>query len=331
MKKVKKLGKLFLKSLILFLCIFLFSSLINTLDLLEQNKKNELIDTNVEDVEKQDSNLEKNKIVEATINDNNSDSNNINNDYKYMKVHYIDVGNGDSIFIELPNNTNMLIDAGESSKGDKVVDYIKSLGYSNINYVIGTHPHTDHIGGLSKVINSFTIEKIYMPKVISTSKTYENLLNTIMNKGLKIQTARAGIDIINSQGLLITLLAPNNDLYSDLNNYSVVIKIEYQDVKFLFMGDAEEKSENEILCDVESDVIKVGHHGSNTSSSKKFVSRVNAKYAIISVGSDNNYNHPNIDIVNRWKDANAKVYRTDENGTIVVSTNGSTLNVEKEK
>lgn len=328
MIKVKKLGKLCLKSLILFLCIFLFNSLLNTLDLFEQNKKNELRNTNVE---KQDSNLEKNKIVEATIDDNNSDGNNIKNDFKYMKVHYIDIGNGDSIFIELPNNINMLIDAGESEKGNKVVDYIKSLGYSNINYVIVTHPHTDHIGGLSKVINSFTIEKIYMPKVISTSKTYENLLNTIMNKGLKIQTARAGMDIINSKGLLITILAPNNDSYTDLNNYSVVIKIEYQGVKFLFMGDAEEKSENEILCDVESDVIKVGHHGSNTSSSKEFVSRVNAKYAIISVGSDNNYNHPNIDIVNRWKDANAKVYRTDLDGTIVVSTNGSTLNVEKEK
>ncbi len=331
MIKVKKLGKLCLKSLILFLCIFLLNNLLNTLDLFEQNKNNEISDTNVEDVEKQDSNIEKNKIVESTIDNNNSGGNNISNDFKYMNVHYIDVGNGDSIFIELPNNTNMLIDAGESSKGDNVVDYIKSLGYSNINYIIGTHPHTDHIGGLSKIINSFTIEKIYMPKVISTSKTYENLLNTIMNKGLKIQTARAGMNIINSQGLLVTILAPNNDSYADLNNYSVVVKIEYQDVKFLFMGDAEEKSENEILDDVESDVIKVGHHGSNTSSSKKFVSRVNAKYAIISVGSDNNYNHPNMDIVNRWKDADAKVYRTDLDGTIVVSTNGSTLNVEKEK
>lgn len=320
MKKIRKISKLFLESLIIFSCLFLLNNLFNYLELSEQKQGNELDNTSVVNSEKKDDLLQ---------NDNNI--NNENDNLKYMRLHYIDVKEGDSIFIELPNEKTMLIDAGEAVEGKKVINYIKQLGYSNIDYVVGTHPHADHIGGLAQVINSFSVGKIYMPKAISTSKTYENLLNTISMKGLKIRTAKAGINIINENNLLIDIIAPNNDSYSDLNNYSVVIKITYKNRKFIFMGDAEMISENEILTDVTADIVKVGHHGSNTSSGQNFVDRVNAKYAIISVGSDNNYNHPNMNIVNRWETSGAKVYRTDLSGTIIAITDGNALSIETEK
>lgn len=260
-------------------------------------------------------NIEKDETVNFQINEN-------------IKIHFIDVGQGDSIFIELPNNETMLIDAGESSKEEVVSEYINTLGYNKINYIIGTHPHSDHIGGLAHIINSFNIEKIYMPKALSTSKTYENLLNTIYKNNKNIITAKAGIKIIDEDNLKINILAPNNNNYSNLNNYSVVIKINYKSKSFLFMGDAEILSENEILTDVSADIIKIGHHGSDTSSSESFLSKVNPKYAIIMVGENNKYNHPNQTILDRLERNNIITYRTDLNGNIVITSDGNEINVE---
>ncbi len=248
-----------------------------------------------------------------------------------IKVHYIDVGEGDSIFIELPNDMTMLIDAGESNVSSYIAEYIRDLGYFKIDYLIGTHPHADHIGGMSYIINNFVIGKIYMPKAISTSKTYENLLNTIVDNNLKVTTAKVGVSILNIDNLRVDIIAPNSDNYSDLNNYSAVIKIVYKNKSFLFMGDAERVSEDEIKTDVSVDVIKVGHHGSDTSSSASFVKKVNAKYAIISVGADNEYNHPSEDVVSRFQSSGAKVYRTDLNGNIIVTSDGDTLEVTTSK
>lgn len=263
-------------------------------------------------------NIEKDETVNFQINEN-------------IKIHFIDVGQGDSIFIELPNNETMLIDAGESSKEEVVSEYINTLGYNKINYIIGTHPHSDHIGGLAHIINSFNIEKIYMPKALSTSKTYENLLNTIYKNNKNIITAKAGIKIIDEDNLKINILAPNNNNYSNLNNYSVVIKINYKSKSFLFMGDAEILSENEILTDVSADIIKIGHHGSDTSSSESFLSKVNPKYAIIMVGENNKYNHPNQTILDRLERNNIITYRTDLNGNIVITSDGNEINVEVSK
>ena len=187
-------------------------------------------------------------------NQNQNDYINTNNDL--LKVHYLDVGQGDSIFIELPNNETMLIDAAESYQSENIINYLKNLNYQKIDYVIGTHPHTDHIGGLKDIINTFEIGKIYMPKVVSTTKTYENLLMAIKDKNLKINTAKAGTSIIDTDTLKINILAPNSETYTELNNYSVVTKITYGTTKFLFMGDAEKLSENEIKEDVTADVIK---------------------------------------------------------------------------
>jgi len=267
-------------------------------------------------------------------NDNNNEviNNNDNTSIQssLMKVHYIDVGQGDSIFIELPNQQTMLIDAGISSKGTLISNYISSLGYSQINYLVGTHPHADHIGGMAHIINSFNVGNIYMPKAVSTSKTYENLLNTISQKGLKVITAKSGVNIINNGNLNINIIAPNRD-YSDLNNYSAVIKITYGNRKFLFMGDAETQSENDITSDVSADVIKIGHHGSDTSSGQSFVNKVNPKYVIIMVGANNQYDHPYQITLDRWSNTGAKIYRTDLNGTIIVSTDGNSLNINSSR
>lgn len=262
-------------------------------------------------------------------NQNQNDYINMNNDL--LKVHYLDVGQGDSIFIELPNNETMLIDAAESYQSENIINYLKNLNYQKIDYVIGTHPHTDHIGGLKDIINTFEIGKIYMPKVVSTTKTYESLLMAIKDKNLKINTAKAGTSIIDTDALKINILAPNNNTYTELNNYSVVTKITYGTTKFLFMGDAEKLSENEIKEDVTADVIKIGHHGSNTSSSIDFIKKVNAKYGIISVGLNNKYNLPKEETITNWENSGTKIYLTSINGTITAISDGTNIKIESEK
>lgn len=271
--------------------------------------------------------------IKNLFNQNNNQNQNayINTNNDLLKVHYLDVGQGDSIFIELPNNETMLIDAAESYQSENIINYLKNLNYQKIDYVIGTHPHTDHIGGLKDIINTFEIGKIYMPKVVSTTKTYESLLMAIKDKNLKINTAKAGTSIIDIDTLKINILAPNNSTYTELNNYSVVTKITYGTTKFLFMGDAEKLSENEIKEDVTADVIKIGHHGSNTSSSIDFIKKVNAKYGIISVGLNNKYNLPKEEIITNWENSGTKIYLTSINGTITASSDGTNIKIESEK
>lgn len=311
----------------------------NLEDLINSEDNNNANSNNNSTVNDKPSTDNSNTSTSNNITNNNNETNTNNNnpnvnenpptvvEKQLMTVHYIDVGQGDSIFIELPNKRTMLIDAGESSKGKIVSNYISSLGYTKIDYLVGTHPHSDHIGGMAHIINTFSIGSIYMPKAISTSKTYENLLNTISQKELSVFTTKVGVNILNEQDLKINIIAPNSDSYSDLNDYSAVIKITYGNNKFLFMGDAEVKSENEIKNDVSADVIKIGHHGSDTSSGQNFVNKVNAKYVIISVGVNNRYNHPYQSTIDRWSNIGAKIFRTDLNGNIIVSSNGSKINI----
>ena len=245
-------------------------------------------------------------------------------DGNILRVSYIDVNQGDSILIELPNKEVMLIDAAEKYYVNKVVDYIDSLGYEKIDYVVGTHPHTDHIGGLESIVRKYDIGYIYMPKKQSNSKTFLNLLKSIKEKNLKINTAKSGVDIINSDDLKVKIIAPTKE-YNDSNNSSAVIKINYINRCFLFMGDAEVESEKSITDSVECDVVKIGHHGSDTSSDESFVKKTKAKYAIISVGENNIYKHPYDFIIKRWENNGTKVLRTDKLGTIVITTDGNNL------
>ena len=248
-----------------------------------------------------------------------------------LRVNYIDVGQGDSIFIQLPNHETMLIDAGEAYKSDNVINYLNNLGITKIDYVVGTHPHTDHIGGLESVVNTFDIGSIYMPKASSTSKTYLDLLTAISNKGLKVKTAKSGVVVLDEDNLKLEFIAPNSDNYSNLNNYSAALKLTYLDNTFLFMGDAETLSEDEVTSDVNADVIKVGHHGSDSSSGIEFVKKVSPEYAIIMVGVGNSYNHPYQSIIDRYTSIGAKVLRTDLDGNIVCDSDGKKVNCSGDK
>ncbi|MDF2676262.1 MAG: hydrolase [Bacillota bacterium] len=254
-----------------------------------------------------------------------------NTNNEYLKVHIIDVGQADSIFIELPNEQSLLIDAGNNSDDEIIVDYINNLQYDKIDYVVGTHPHEDHIGGLDTVINTFNIGKVYLPKVENNTKTFEDMLLAVKNKNLKINTAVAGVKIIDTENLKVQIISPQNKIYEDFNYYSAVVKIEYLDNSFILMGDAEKINESEITDDVNADVIKIGHHGSDTSSSEQFLQKVSPDYAIISVGENNKYGHPNDATLNLLNEMNINVVRTDESGTITVISDGKNIEVEKSK
>ncbi len=244
-----------------------------------------------------------------------------------LVVHFLDVGQGDSEFIELPNGQCMLIDASVSSYGDKIVETIEGYGYTEIDYLVATHPHADHIGGMRDVVESFEIGEIYMPKATSTSKTFEGLLTAISDKGLQIYTAAAGKEIYSDSEIKIEILAPNSESYDDTNNYSAVVRVSYGKNAFLLTGDAEELSENEMLDygynELSADVLKVGHHGSNTSSSDAFLQAVHPTYAVISCGADNSYGHPHDETIDKLNDLGIDYYRTDINGTVTIICNGN--------
>ena len=245
-----------------------------------------------------------------------------------LVVHIIDVGQGDSIFVELPDDTTLLIDAGEKPYGQTVTDYITALGYDKINYLVGTHPHSDHIGGLEQVVNSFDIGAVYMPKKSHTTSTYLDLLQAISNKGLSVQAAKAGKIITQGSDFCVDILSPVAEDYGDeLNLYSAVIKITYGSQRFLFLGDAETENEAQ-MSNVQAEFVKVGHHGSATSSGSEFVRRVGAKYAVVSVGADNSYGLPKENILQRWKDSGATVYRTDESGSIIARCDGESISIQ---
>ena len=246
-----------------------------------------------------------------------------------LKVSYIDVGQGDAIFIELPNGESMLIDAGNSSDSSEIINYIQGEGFGKIDYLVVTHPHDDHIGGMPQVVSTLDIKSIYMPKVSHTTNVFSNLLDAIESKGLKINTAKAGVSILNDGNLRVDILAPVGDSYSDLNDYSVVIKVVYGDNSFLFMGDAEKLSEGQITADVNADVLKVGHHGSDYSSGQSFLNLVSPSYAVISAGEGNQYGHPNSETINALLGVGSKVYRTDLDGTIVFVSDGTNVTVSK--
>lgn len=244
-----------------------------------------------------------------------------------LTVHFLNVGQGDSEFIELPDGKTMLIDAGESEYADAIVSYIKGLGYKKIDYLVATHPHADHIGGMVKVVQSFSIGSVYMPYAATTTQTYSSLLTAIKSAGLTITTAKSGVNIFNSDGLTADIIAPVGTNYDDLNNYSAVIKLSYKNNCFLFMGDAEELSEKEITTSVKADVLKVGHHGSDSSTGQTFLNKVAPKYAVISVGAGNDYGHPAQTTLDKLSGIRATIYRTDKNGTVIIKSNGTDITV----
>ncbi len=250
---------------------------------------------------------------------------------KEMTVHFIDVGQADSICVQLPNGKTMLIDAGNNDDSDFVCGYLEDIGVSRVDYLIGTHPHEDHIGGLDAVIDNFDIGDIYMPKKQHTTATFRDVLTAVKNKGLKVKTAQEGVTVFDEDGVSAVMTAPCGSGYESLNNWSAVIKLTYNDVSFLFTGDAEELSESEMTADVSADVLKVGHHGSSTSTSKDFLRRVSPKYAVISAGKDNSYGHPHKETLKKLAAAGVTVYRTDQDGTVIMTTDGENIDIKTER
>lgn len=180
---------------------------------------------------------------------------------------------------------------------------------------------------MDAVVNMFKVGKVYMPKV-TTTKTYEDVITAIKNKGLSIDTSIPGTTVDLDPDVKLEILAPNADTYEDLNNYSIVFKLTYGGKSFLFTGDAEDVSEKEMISkgyDLKADVLKVGHHGSNSSTTSEFLSAVSPQYAVISVGKDNDYGHPTQATLDKFKNAGIAVYRTDENGTVVATCDGNSI------
>ena len=241
-----------------------------------------------------------------------------------LNVHFIDVGQGDSTLIE-KDGRYMLIDAGERDQGPVVVSYLKEQGVKTLDYVIGTHPHSDHIGGLEAVIRAFDVGTIIMPEKAHTTKLYERLLDTIEEKNLKITLPKPGTTY-DLGSASFQILAPNRDYGDELNNWSVGIRVDYGNNSFLLCGDAEKEAEEDMVANglsLKADVLKVSHHGSSTSSSQVFIDRADPEYAVISCGKNNDYGHPHKEPLELFQKKHIKVLRTDQLGTIVAVSDGT--------
>ena len=248
-----------------------------------------------------------------------------------LEIHFIDVGQADAILVKGPKGQNLLIDAGNNNDGALVVKYLKQQGVKSLTALVGTHPHEDHIGGLDTVIDSFDFESIYMPKVSHTTQTFKDVLLAVSKKEKKVSTAGKGVSIPTS-GFTAVFMEPSRGVYEDLNHYSAVLKISYGSTSFLLMGDAEAINEKDMQKNfpasmLKADLIKIGHHGSRSSSTKEFLEKVKPTYGVITVGAKNDYGHPHKEILSLMNELKIKCYRTDLNGTIQARSNGRSIEI----
>lgn len=257
-----------------------------------------------------------------------TDNSKYTNNETGMKVSYIDVGQGDSILVQV-NGKKLLIDAGPNDHTDKLISYLNKQNIKKLDFVVATHPHEDHIGAMDTVIRTYNIGEFYAPKKTTTTKTFENMVSALKSKSIKINSAAAGVSLDLGKNVKCEMIAPNGTNYGDnLNNYSAVIKITYGNSKFLFTGDAEKVSEKEMLnknYDLSCDVLKLGHHGSSSSSSKAFLDKVSPKIAIVSCGKNNDYGHPHKETLEEMKKRHIQIYRTDIDSTIVLVSDGTKI------
>lgn len=245
-----------------------------------------------------------------------------------LKVHFLDVGQADSILIQ-SGTTTVLIDGGNNEDGPIIVNYLKKQGVTELAAIVATHPHEDHIGGLDTVIKSFTVKSVYMPNATSTSRTFEDFIAAVTSSGAKRIQAKVGV-VLDVSGLSGIFLGPVSN-YDDANNNSAVLKLTFSNTSFLFTGDAELESENDMVVNgnLKSTVLKVGHHGSSTATSPSFLKVVSPSYAVISCGENNTYGHPHAETLDKLTSAGVSIYRTDISGTIVMTSDGNTITVNK--
>lgn len=244
-----------------------------------------------------------------------------------LEVHYIDVGQGDATLIKCGSHA-MLIDGGNNNKGTTVQLYLKKQGVESLDYVIGTHPDADHIGGLDVIVYKYNCDTVIMPDYEKDTKTYQELVDVIHDKNMKITYPVVGEQYALGEAKF-TIIAPNSNSYGgNANDYSVAILLEYGKNRFLFTGDAEEASETEMLSngiELSADVYKVAHHGSRSASTQEFLNAVRPKYAVISCGEGNSYGHPHAEVLNRLRSMGVEVFRTDEQGSIIASSDGENI------
>ncbi len=245
-----------------------------------------------------------------------------------LKVNYIDVGQADSILIQSPGGANMLIDAGET-KENAVLNYLNSHGVKKLDVVVATHPHEDHISEMSKVIDKFEIGTFYMPPKTHTTKSFERMLDSLLAKNITPTEAKAGIEFNLDDNVKCNIVAPCKSDYDNLNNWSVVLKLTYGKRSFLFTGDAEMLSEEEIVesgVDIKADVLKIGHHGSHSSTSERFFYAVSPESVVISAGKDNDYGHPHKETMDFLHRSGVEdIFITYEEGDIVATSDGESL------
>lgn len=245
-------------------------------------------------------------------------------DTSLMRVYFLDCGQADCIFAELPDGKCMLIDAAESSFGKSLETFIKEKGYSNIDYVVATHPHADHIGAMAHILENFTVGTFYMPEKSHTTKTFEKMLNALEKNGCECIYVSGGKSLFRGE-YEANVLSPLKSDYVRMNDFSAVIKLLYKNISFLFSADAEANAENDMInagFELKTDILKVGHHASPTSSTASYLEAVKPKEAVISVGKDNKYGFPSPLVLSQLEKAGARIYRTDIHSTVTAVTDG---------
>ncbi len=244
-------------------------------------------------------------------------------------VEFIDVGQADCIFIS-SNNHHMLIDGGNNNDGKKVAKYLEEKGVKELDLVVSTHPHEDHIGGLDNVLKIIPTKKVLMPDLVTTTKTFEEVIDVIEEKEISLVIPEIGDKYYLGDSVIEIIYIDNNE--EDFNESSIVLKLTYKDVSFLFTGDSTTESEKHYLDkDIDVDVLKVAHHGSKYSTSNEFLDKVTPEFAIISLATENDYYYPHIATINRLKEHGAKIYQTNELGTIIVESDGTNINIDHKK
>ena len=246
-------------------------------------------------------------------------------------IHFIDVGQADAALI-ICDGEVLMIDGGNASDSSLIYSYLtNTLGIEHIDYMIATHAHEDHIGGLSGALNACTVGKVYSPVTEYDSKTFNSFIKYVHIQGLEVTVPTVG-NIFNLGSATVQFLSPKY-MYANTNDTSIVVKIVYGNTSFIFTGDAEWEPEHDMVdsgYDLSATLLKVGHHGSNSSSCYVFLREIMPQYAVISVGEDNSYGHPTEDTLSRLRDVGAIVYRTDLHGDIICHSDGEKLTFETE-
>lgn len=315
-----KKDKIFSRLSLIALCVIIFAiPLITSCKLLEEERSNNK--KNNKKVDKK-----KDNTPQVPLGD------------KQLQIHMLDVGQGDSLLIITPENKSVLIDAGLARAGDKVVQALAKYNITQIDLAVASHPHADHIGGMPKVLNAIKVKRFLDSGQEHPTQTYERLLTTVKDKIGSLIIARTGKNFDLDSGIRLEVLGPSEPLLenvsgSDENANSVIIKLTYGNFKMLFTGDSEDETEERLLSrnvDLSAQVLKVAHHGSNYATTEKFLDKVKPEVGIISCGEDNDYGHPAPNTLDRLKSANVKVYRTDLEGEITITSDGNNYNVTTE-